>query len=36
MEMYERESIMNSTMNEWESVCDKCAWIHQEEEKCGE
>jgi hypothetical protein len=27
---------MMDTMKEWEYSCDKCNWIHKEEEECGE
>lgn len=23
-------------MDEWEYSCDKCNWIHKEDEECGE
>jgi hypothetical protein len=23
-------------MDEWEYSCDKCNWIHNEEERCGD
>jgi hypothetical protein len=32
----EGEGKRMDTMNEWEYSCDKCNWIHKEEEECVE